>query len=267
MLDWKAILERAADIVNSYSTSVTLRQLFYRLVSEQLLPNTRTAYNSLSAQSAKARRAGWFPSLIDRTRSIHEPLTFVSPDQAVEWVRSRYRRDRTEGQDYAIYLAIEKAGIVEQLLEWFGYPLGIPILSLGGYTSESYIEEIREHIANDGRPTVLLYAGDYDPSGLDIERDFLERCPEFDSVERVALTLDQIADYNLPPLPGKATDARAAGFVAQHGSLFQVEVDALDPNALRELYQDALDRYYLMDVLEDLLVQEENERRSIGLVG
>ena len=39
-LDWRPIIERAGEIVRSYDTSVTLRQLFYRLVSEQLLPNT-----------------------------------------------------------------------------------------------------------------------------------------------------------------------------------------------------------------------------------
>lgn len=263
MLSWPDILVRAEQIVRSYETSVTLRQLFYRLVSEHALPNTRNAYNALSAQSAKARRAGWFPRLIDRTREIHEPLTFSSPEDAVDWVRYRYRRDRSEGQDYQLYLAIEKAGIVEQLLQWFGYPLGLPVLSLGGYTSESYIAEIADRVDEDLRPAVLLYAGDYDPSGLDIERDFLARCPVFATVERVALTLDQIADYNLPPLPGKATDSRAAGFIEAHGQLFQVEVDALAPEDLRGLFETAIDRYYDHDVLADLLEVEERERGSI----
>ena len=55
--DWPSIIQRAAEIVLSYDTSVTLRQLFYRLVSEQTIPNTTTAYKRLSALTAQARRA------------------------------------------------------------------------------------------------------------------------------------------------------------------------------------------------------------------
>ena len=56
--DWPLLLEQAATIVRSYDTSVTLRQLFYRLVAAELLPNTTNAYKALSKYSAEARRAG-----------------------------------------------------------------------------------------------------------------------------------------------------------------------------------------------------------------
>lgn len=55
-LSWPSILTDAADIVESYDTSVTLRQLFYRLVAAETLPNTVGAYKGLSDKSAKARR-------------------------------------------------------------------------------------------------------------------------------------------------------------------------------------------------------------------
>ena len=51
-------------IVQSYSTGVTLRQLFYRLVSALLLPNTQSAYKRLSSVTAEARRRGEFPELV-----------------------------------------------------------------------------------------------------------------------------------------------------------------------------------------------------------
>jgi hypothetical protein len=44
---------RARGIVNSYDTGVTLRELFYRLVAEQLLPNTAPMYRHLSNWTAK----------------------------------------------------------------------------------------------------------------------------------------------------------------------------------------------------------------------
>jgi hypothetical protein len=39
---------------------------------------------------------------------------------------------------------------------------------------------------------------------------------------------------------GKAADSRANGFIARHGELVQVELEALDPSDLRGLYEGAL---------------------------
>ena len=83
---------------------------------------------------------------------------------------------------------------------------------------------------------MLLYAGDHDPSGEDIDRDFIARTDCWDEVRRVALTAAQVEQYALPPQPGKETDSRAAGFVERHGRLVQVELDALPPDVLRDLF-------------------------------
>ncbi len=128
--DWPALLTHAAGIVASYDTLVTLRQLFYRLVAAQLLPNTTNAYKSLSKYTAEARRAGAFPTLMDRGRTIHRYQTFVDVTDARAWLTRIYRRDRTAGQRHTVYLGVEKAGIVAQLQEWFG-DLGVPVLALG----------------------------------------------------------------------------------------------------------------------------------------
>jgi hypothetical protein len=99
MSKWFTVLARAAEIVRSYDIGVTLRQLFYRLVAAQLILNTQSAYKYLSELTAKGRREGTFPDLIDMTRRIHRPLSFSSPEEALQWLRDVYRRDRTEGQD------------------------------------------------------------------------------------------------------------------------------------------------------------------------
>jgi len=276
--DWGYILEHAATIVRSYNTRVTLRQLFYRLVADQTLRNTRSEYGQLSAKTAEARRQGWFPALMDRTRNIERwyPL-FRNTDEAYAWIKERYRRDRTEGQEYSIYLAVEKAGIVNQLDEWFGDELGIPILPLGGYSSQTFVDQVyydcripsRAHYANrlpDGtlRPTVLIYAGDFDPSGEDIDRDFTERTGCWDHYHRIALRPEQIEEYDLPPMMGKATDSRAQQFIDRHGELVQVELDALPPDTLQSLYQDAIDQYFDYDIHAQVMEREEEERESLG---
>jgi hypothetical protein len=263
-LDWEIILRRAAEIVRSYSTRVTLRQLHYRLVSEQVYPNTQSAYKGLSSKSAQARRDGWFPALLDRGRVIHEYATWESPRAAVEQAFTTYRRDRTAGQDKSLYLGVEKAGMVVQLQSWFGQPLGIPILALGGYSSQSYVDQVSWHATRDERPAVLLYAGDYDPSGEDIDRDFTERCDVWNDVVRVALTDEQVTSYGLPPNPGKATDSRAGAFIARHGELVQVELDALDPTDLQALFQAQIDERWDTSKYEAVLERERRDRQVVG---
>ena len=53
-----------------------------------------------------------------------------------------YRRDRTAGQAWTVVLGVEKAGISEQLDAWFTDPLGIPHVALGGYASQTLVDEV-----------------------------------------------------------------------------------------------------------------------------
>ncbi len=260
---WESvILPMAALAVASYDTLVTLRQLFYRLVSKGLLRNTKPEYAQLSSRTAALRRTDEFPPLIDRTREIIRRPSWTSPEDARRALKEQYRRDRTEGQAWSIYLGVEKAGIIEQLRLWFGDDYGIPILPLGGYSSEPFEREI---VTDDGeydRPSVLLYAGDLDASGEDIERNFLEHT-DFDEFRKVALTIEQAEQYELPPMMGKTTDPRAARFVAKYGRLFQIELDALDPNVLRALFADALAGYWDDDAYQAVLEREASERERL----
>jgi hypothetical protein len=275
-IQWAPVVEHAAVVVAGYATGVTLRQLFYRLVSDGTLPNTQSAYSRLSEHTARARREGTFPPLIDRGRTIHQAGGFTDAATARRWLAEQFRLERTEGQLFAVYLGVEKAGMVEQLASWFG-DLGVPILALGGYSSQSYVDVVADDVARQMRPAVLLYAGDHDPSGEDIDRDFVARVaaarvscaaaireggaiPGFDEVVRVALSWEQVVEYDLPPQPGKQADSRAAAFAERHGRLVQVELDALDPDVLRGLYADALAQRWDDDVYAAVLEREQTER-------
>jgi hypothetical protein len=244
-LSWPSIIAEAGRIVGSYNTAVTLRQLFYRLVAAQLIPNAMTKYKYLSRLTAEGRRAGVFPDLTDRTREIHYHYGYSSPAEALRSMARHYRRDHSEGQAWSVYLAVEKAGMVNQLEAWFGR-YNFTIVALGGYASQSYVDEIVNHVQRQGRPAVLAYAGDHDPTGWDIERDFTERTDCWDAVRRIALDPTLIARYNLPEsvepeaLQKLERDQRAAAFVERWGSLVQVELDALAPNDLRQLFEDAI---------------------------
>jgi hypothetical protein len=261
-MDWGHVLERAAGIVRAYDTGVTLRQLFYRLVSDGTLPNTLGAYKRLSAVTAEARRRGAFPDLVDRGRTIHRRLSFDGPADARAWLAGVYRRDRTEGQDVSVYVGVEKAGMVEQLRSWFE-DRGLPVIALGGYASQSFVDDVVNDVGDQGRPAVLVYAGDFDPSGEDIDRDFEARTGCWAKVIRVALSAEQVERYDLPPQPGKEADARAAGFLRRHGRLVQVELDALPPDVLRDLYREALDALWDVSAWRAAVERERSDLEQL----
>jgi hypothetical protein len=135
---WVPVLEHAAQIVLSYDTGVTLRQLFYRLVADATLPNVHGYYKTLSDRTTKERRLGEFPPLVDRRRSIDRPLSFPSPEDARSWLGEIYRRDRTEGQPFNIYVGSEKDALSALLESWLD-ERGIPgrFLSEDGAAAEN----------------------------------------------------------------------------------------------------------------------------------
>ena len=67
---------------------------------------------------------------------------------------------------------------------------------------------------------IIIHLGDHDPSGIDMTRDIQERLNMFGAdvyVKRVALTMNQIDQYNPPPNPAKLSDSRCHAYMEQFG--------------------------------------------------
>jgi hypothetical protein len=79
--------------------------------------------------------------------------------------------------------------------------------------------------------------------------------------ERIAVTEEQIQEFNLPPTPEDTEtleklgrDSRTNGFIDKYGKLFAVELDALlaiVPNEFRKLVQESVDCYFDFDIYKD----------------
>ena len=121
-------------------------------------------------------------------------------------------------------------------------------------------------VENDGRPAVLIYAGDLDPSGEDILRDLGDRCDVFTKTEHIAVRPAQVSELGLVVNPGKPTDTRARGFVARHGELIQVEVEAIKPATLRRLYDEALGRWFDTPTYEAAVAAEAATKTRLEAV-
>ena len=239
-----AILDEYAD--QGYDLS--LRQLYYQLVSRDLIPNTDRDYKRLGGIVKNARLAGvmdW-EMIVDRGRWTDFQSTWETPAEIMAAAVADFRIDKWETQGRHIEVMVEKAAL-EGVLIPVCHELQVRFTANKGYLSTSAMYKIGKrlrHFAWMGKTCHVLYLGDHDPSGLDMDRDIYDRLDMFseggvDGVKRLALTMDQINEYNPPENPTKLKDSRASDYIYQYG-MSSWELDALEPSVLAELVTSAV---------------------------
>jgi hypothetical protein len=201
--------------------------------------------------TAVQRRAGIFPDLDETVRWWSREQGFADADALRAHIREICKKDRMKDQEYAVAVVVEKAGSRGFLEDWFG-DYSVYITALAGFTSQTIVDTLKRIQRADGRRMIVLYAGDHDASGEDIDRDFQARLtdPRKIEVRRVALLPEHIQRYGLPESPFDKLDSRAQSFINRHGRLYQVELDALDPDDLRALFTEEFNTLWDFDVWE-----------------
>lgn len=244
---------------------MTVRQVFYQAVTRGLVDKTEPEYKTTVCRLlAEMRLSGELPFdwIADETRWMRKPSSYSSLDEMLLDAAQFYRRDLWESQDVYVEIWLEKealAGVLFQVTsEW-----DVPLMVTRGYPSLSFVHGAAEAIAGVGKPTTIYYFGDHDPSGVDIPRNVEQRLREFApdaeiSFERVAVTPEQISEWDLPTRPTKRTDTRSRRFVGD-----SVEVDAIVPDVLRQLVRNRIEQHVDDHRLEVLQAAEESEREIL----
>lgn len=245
----KEIIAELADYL-----PLTLRQIHYQMVSKGYYENTESQYIMLSSNVKHARfddLIGW-DVIEDRSRIFHDLTGWqdykIYTAAYFESFSEAYKRDLLQSQDKYIELWIEKDAL-SSLFVRIAEPYTIPVVASRGFNSVSFQNDFRNratpHIQN-GKEAVMLYFGDFDPSGLAvlpaIERNLKMhlgvsnlRC------RMVALTQQNIIEYKLPHNPKalKKKDKRAKRHTELYGEL-AVELDALPPKILEQKIHNAI---------------------------
>lgn len=123
------------------------------------------------------------------TRHATKPIADdVNETQLRDW----YRLDRTEGQEHALYVAVEKDTLRQQLTGRLA-EAGVLVLVVRGFSSQSYADVVRGRVTRGQREAVLVVVGDFDCSGEDAERDWVAPTGCWSRTGRVLLTCHQAA--------------------------------------------------------------------------
>jgi hypothetical protein len=247
---------------------MTLRGLFYQVVSASWLPSTGSPhYKRLGRIMTvlREKRIVPFRWLVDHVRTTLKPSSWSGLTDFADTVRDAYRRDFWAQLPAYVHIFVEKdamAGVLAQVTQAYDVPLSI----IRGGVSLSFAHEIAELWDQIEKPIFAYYLGDHDPSGLRIEidlRDKLQRyCerPNF-AWQRIAVTPEDFGKFNLFPLKPKETDPCTRWFREQ-GFEDCAELDAIPAPELRNRVETAILEHVPADEWERLQHIERLEQEQ-----
>jgi hypothetical protein len=271
----KRIIDRANSIIDEYldqGFKLTARQLFYQFVARAWLPSTTRDYKRLYHIIGKARDGGLvdWDAIEDRTRSVHFHPFWNDPRAIISEAAEQYREDLWRGQQYRPEVWIEKdalLGVIEGVCTEFR----VPYFAHRGNNSQTLQHQAGKRFAeylDQGLIPLVLHLADHDPNGVDMTRDNRERLALYagDEVEvrRLALTMEQVRQYNPPASFAKEKDKRFPAYVRQFRTRKCWELDALSPEVIAELIRDELEELIDHDRWNAAMRKEVRNRRGIS---
>ena len=264
------LIYKVQGIVKEYMAqgySLTVRQVFYQLVSRDLLPNTEKSYNEIIRACKSGRLMGiinW-DAITDRSCSIDKLASWSSPKELLSAAAKQYRRDWWENQSHYIECWVEKQALAD-VVKSAAWKYGVTSFACKGYPSITAMYDTAERMkAHSKQQCTILYLGDFDPSGMDMVDNIIKQMATFGAnvaVERIALNMEQIFQYDPPPNPAKTRDTRYKRYEQNHG-VYSWELDALPPDVLIGLITDNILLRLDKETLKKTQAIEEQERRAI----
>lgn len=268
------ITQNSIKILEGYSDAITVRQLYYRLVSVYGMTNDVSHYKKVVNAMIDAR---WkeivdFEAFIDRERSMYgeteaesvelQNKIDIGKEQVKAWMED-YHLNRWQNQPQYVEVWIEKKalqGVFESPCNRFA----VGLAPCKGYPSLTFVNDANkrftEAIEREQNP-IILYFGDYDPSGEDIPRAVAENLSRMGcdvDVERIALNQQQITEMKLPSAPAKLTDTRTKNW----NGAGVVELDAVEPHTLTEMVTAAIRQHFDSSLHIELEERESTEREQ-----
>lgn len=261
---YQAILEVAREHTEVFAQ--TVRHIYYLCSGQGIVGkdhgSDRTNSNIVGKALLRSRWDGdldW-SRIVDGTRELSKPIFWEGAPDFLENVVPQFKLDKWAGQTSRVVLAVEKdaiAGMLEDLCREHQ----VPLLPFRGQLSDSTLYDLAKHITQWNCDTVqILYLGDFDPSGMSIDRavfgndeaeadedeyfgklkNMLYRFFEYKGSPRVEYTrigivLDDLdnPEYADFILPASRTDKNFPRFMKDtHGDDRTLGIDALDAETL-----------------------------------
>ncbi len=280
-MKYKEVVPLVNEILDQYTFALTVRQIYYRLISDPyiLFENTRSNYNGFDRILTKAREEeeiDW-TRIEDRTRQSiggEEKIEEETPEEFLQayiytlkhcW--QYYNKKMWTNQKTFLEVWVEKdalSSLVSQACQKYR----ILVFPSRGYSSFTKIKEGIERLRylEEKERICILHLADHDPSGLGMTQDLKNRFAKYDAdfieVSRIALNIEQVREFDLRPNPVKKADSRAAEYVQTFGTECW-ELDALPPDELQKIIVAEIETYIDLDAWKDTEKEIEQGKLEI----
>jgi hypothetical protein len=246
---------------------ITGRGVGYKLFAAGLIPSmSRSDMAKVYRLLTKAREQGMIEPewIVDEHGHREYAATWSNPQAYARAITRDYRRDYWTRQSVRLLVVSEK-GTVRGLLLPVLQEYGVDFQPMGGFGSYNKANGIARD--DDGKPLVVLYVGDRDPSGMWMsQRDLPERIARYGGdhveLERIALTEPQCVDLAWFSASDKCKDPRYRWFVENYGTRCW-ELDAMDPNDLRACVENEIRKCIASEAWERCRMVEAEEQASL----
>ena len=269
---------------------VSIRQLFYLAVKNRVIEKTVAAYHLIVQDLTAMRRNGRVPWewIEDRHRSsefededLDELVRDVTEEAVVEVVKDK-RHSYPDEEEVAkdILTSADQhfsRRWIDNPVPWFDYDdvprpvmfvekdtllgvvrpgFSIPVISTKGQPSESQMRAVAQRLGT--REIRVLLVTDRDKVGDEIASSVAEKLEyhgaNIAQVDRVALTAEQVKEYDLPTRPAKQGGAPAA------------EVEALDPPLLQRIVNEAVEDCVPRRVAQRYLLAQKRISKKVRAI-
>jgi len=256
------IVETANETYNEMGLQITIRQLYYQLVSRGLIVNGK--YNTLNPLLTDLREKGILDWRLfeDRSRVIYKPET-IEPCIDIKKLMLNYIEtlslppiNKWYAQQYYLELWYEKDALSSYFQSVADKWQIVSFATRGFNSTTNNKESLDRFFKHEDKQCLILYCGDYDPFGIQIYKTLLKKIKKI-KIDRIALTKEQIEKYNLiemPEMKGKNLKER---FIAEYGDK-AYELDALPAKELMSILDNAISEYLNPELYDDSK-QLENE--------
>lgn len=271
------LIEKSQEIIDSYPSAITIRQLYYRLVSKLFIENNMKQYKRLVSVMTDARMKGLisYDSFIDRGREFtsYGDRTYWESVDYFESQKDTYENAESKFKDSDSSYWLPKWHLQPVYVEVFCEKSALtgvfePVCSkksvvygaARGQPSITWLYDASNRITNrlassHVESAVVLVYSDFDPSGLSIFETIRERLTNTFGVKvdviQKAILEPQITKYGLSPMPTKLSDSKAKKWIAEHGAVSCVELDAIDPPDLEALIENDIMSFWDSDASDN----------------
>jgi hypothetical protein len=278
------------DVLGDYHP-VTVRQVYYQLISSLFIEKDhwykngnptkgypKDLYQAVVNLLKWMRLHNYVPwSIINDEHRItgenpgwDDAETFLDEiKNGIQNMTENYQRCTSQNQENYIEVWLEKAAL-QHIVKLITDKYCKRLIVNRGYISMTFLNNYRQRAGQAvkaGQQPVVLYYGDWDPSGVNMiyaGYQTLVDDMEFDNVQfyRGAINPDQFHLIKASPVPIKAKDKRSKKFIEKYGTM-AFELDAFHPRQLEEIIEQDILALTNIETLNCEIGLGEKERKRL----